>query len=187
MHMSSFFSCICLQMHSMRGREVVSISAGKYWTAAATSAGDVYILDGKKYKDEAPIPTRLNGIKNATSVSVGETHLLILCSLYHPPYLSRHERDGQKSRVETCEDLEEFDADFMFDDPQPESKLEDELFARKSVPSLKSLCEKMAAEFLVEPRNSVSLLDIADSLEANDLWAHCEVFLSRFCSSLSIS
>ncbi|CAA6653770.1 unnamed protein product [Spirodela intermedia] len=149
----------CQQMYSLQGRDVVSISAGKYWTVASTKMGDVYMLDGKRYKDETPIPTRLNGIKNATSASVGETHMLVVCALYHPPY--------------------RFDADFMFDDPRPESEMgEDELIS-KPIPSLKSLCEKVAAEVLVEPRNAIPLLEIADSLEANDLRAHCEEMAIR--------
>jgi hypothetical protein len=43
------------------------------------------------------------------------------------------------------------------------------------VPSLKSLCEKVAAECIVEPRNAIQLLEIADSLGAEDLKKYCEV------------
>lgn len=45
------------------------------------------------------------------------------------------------------------------------------------VPSLKSLCEKVAAEFLVEPHSAIQLLEIADSLGADDLRKHCEVHI----------
>ncbi|XP_078435331.1 ankyrin repeat family protein / regulator of chromosome condensation (RCC1) family protein [Wolffia australiana] len=165
----------CHQLHSLRGKEVVSVSAGKYWTAAATSTGDVYMLDGKKYKDTAPTPTRIHGIKNVTSVSVGETHLLFICGLYHPPSFVGLEGGSQKTNPESCNDLEEFDADFIFDDPLPKSNLAVvEECTGKPIPSLKSLCEKTAAKFLMEPRNAISLLEIADSLEANDLWSFCE-------------
>lgn len=164
-------------MYSLQGRDVVSISAGKYWTVAATKMGDVYMLDGKRYKDETPIPTRLNGIKNATSASVGETHLLVVCALYHPPYLSGLGVDAQEPKLKPADELEEFDADFMFDDPQPASEMGEDELTSKPIPTLKSLCEKVAAEVLVEPRNAIHLLEIADSLEANDLRAHCEVFL----------
>lgn len=155
----------------------MSISAGKYWTVAATKMGDVYMLDGKRYKDETPIPTRLNGIKNATSASIGETHLLVVCALYHPPYLSGLGVDAQEPKLKPADELEEFDADFMFDDPQPASEMGEDELTSKPIPTLKSLCEKVAAEVLVEPRNAIHLLEIADSLEANDLRAHCEVFL----------
>lgn len=54
---------------------MVSISAGKYWIASVTACGDVCMWDGKKRKDEPPLVTRLHGVKRATLVSVGETHL----------------------------------------------------------------------------------------------------------------
>ncbi|MQL74597.1 hypothetical protein Taro_006979 [Colocasia esculenta] len=167
----------CQQVYPLCGRNIVSISAGKYWTAAVTTTGDVYMWDGKKYKDETPIPTRLHGIKRATSVSVGETHLLITCALYHLIYQSKMEVECQKPKLEFADEHEELDEDFMFNDMQSEKELQPikaDDFTSKSIPSLKSLCEKMAAEFLVEPRNAIQLLEIADSLEANDLRAHCE-------------
>lgn len=76
----------CQQLYALCGRPIGSISAGKYWTAAVTTTGDVYMWDAKKGKDEPPVATRLHGVKRATSVSVGETHLLIISSLYHPLY-----------------------------------------------------------------------------------------------------
>ncbi|KAK9290069.1 hypothetical protein L1049_008233 [Liquidambar formosana] len=133
----------CQQLYSLCGRNMVSISAGKYWTAAVTSTGDVYTWDGKNGKDKPPVATRLHGVKRATSVSVGETHLLIVGSLYHP---STIQNDDAGSRP---------------------------------VPSLKNLCEKVAAECLVEPRNVIQLLEIADSLGADDLKKYCEEIAIR--------
>lgn len=156
----------------------MSISSGKYWTAAVTTTGDVYMWDGKKSKDETPIPTRLHGVKRATSVSVGETHLLIVCALYHPVYLPKSAEVSQKLRLDGSDELEQFDEDFMFNDIETAKRacsLEKNDISSRSAPSLKSLCEKVAAEFLVEPRNTMQLLEIADSLDANDLRMHCEV------------
>ncbi|RWR80370.1 inhibitor of Bruton tyrosine kinase [Cinnamomum micranthum f. kanehirae] len=167
----------CQQVYSLCGRNVVSISSGKYWTAAVTTTGDVYMWDGKKSKDETPIPTRLHGVKRATSVSVGETHLLIVCALYHPVYLPKLAEVSQKLRLDGSDELEEFDEDFMFNDIETAKRacsLEKNDIGSRSAPSLKSLCEKVAAEFLVEPRNTMQLLEIADSLDANDLRMHCE-------------
>lgn len=158
----------------------MSISSGKYWTAAVTTAGDVYMWDGKKYKDETPVPTRLHGVKHATSVSVGETHLLIVCALYHPVYPPKLAEVPQKSKLEGVDELEELDEDFMFNDIEIDkrmSSLEKDNLGSRSPPSLKSLCEKVAAEFLVEPRNAMQLLEIADSLDADDLRMHCEVII----------
>lgn len=159
---------------------MVSVSAGKYWTAAVTSTGDVYMWDGKKGKDDPSVATRLHGVKKATSVSVGETHLLFISSLYHPVYpsnISHHPQNlGLKAKVE----LDELDENFAHNDMESDNILltiQKDDIKTKPVPSLKSLCEKVAAEFLVEPRSAIQLLEIADSLGANDLRKHCEVHL----------
>lgn len=170
-------------------RNIVSISAGKYWTAAVTVTGDVYMWDGKKGKGSPPTPTRLHGVKKATSIAVGETHLMIISSLYHPGYLPSIADSSQNMKI--LGELDELHEAFAFDDEmEPENDLcytQKDDFSRsallgsenvpekKSVPSLKSLCENMAAEHLVEPRNVLQLLEIADTLGADDLKKHCEV------------
>lgn len=166
----------CQQLYSMCGRNVVSISAGKYWTAAVTATGDVYMWDGKKSKDNPPFVTRLHGVKRATSVSVGETHLLIVGSLYHPIYPPNVAKNPQKLKLNGRNDLEEFDEDFMFNDESNNmlSTIDKDDSGVRSAPSLKSLCEKVAAECFVEPRNALQLLEISDSLGADDLKKHCE-------------
>ena len=158
---------------------MVSISAGKYWTAAVTATGDVYMWDGKKGKDKPPVATRLHGVKKATSVSVGETHLLIVASLYHPEYPLNMVDNSQKLRLNNRDDMEELNEDILFEDMESNnmilSSVQNDTFGQKSVPSLKSLCEKVAAECLVEPRNAIQLLEIADSLGADELKKYCEV------------
>lgn len=156
---------------------MVSVSAGKYWTAGVTSSGDVYMWDGKKRKDEPPVVTRLHGIKRATSVSVGETHLLVISSLYHPPYsLNASESDiSLCSKPKLNDDLSELDEDFAYVNNETDDVASRGDNESKQIPSLKNLCEKVAAEHLVEPRNALQLLEIADSLEAHDLRKHCEV------------
>lgn len=157
---------------------MLCISAGKYWAAAVTSTGDVYMWDGKQGKQEAPSITRLHGVKRATSVSVGETHLLIVGSLYHPVYPQNLVNDPQKLNSKTSDEFDELDDNFMFNDLNS-NKISSALpkgdFGNRVSPSLKSLCEKVAAEHLVEPRNAIQLLEIADSLGAHDLRKHCEV------------
>ncbi|XP_022978079.1 uncharacterized protein LOC111478166 isoform X2 [Cucurbita maxima] len=167
----------CQQLYSLCGRDVVSISAGKYWIAAVTSIGDVFMWDGKNGKDKPPLATRLHGVKRATYVSVGETHLLIVGSLYHPAYHVYGNKISKNHISNGMDELDELDEDLMFHDidsvtePSTSPKVATEL---RCVPSLKSLCEKVAAESLVEPRNAIQLLEIADSLEADDLRKHCE-------------
>ncbi|KAH6802551.1 ankyrin repeat family protein / regulator of chromosome condensation family protein [Perilla frutescens var. frutescens] len=182
----------CRQLHSLCGKGIVSISAGKYWTAAVTVTGDIYMWDGKKGKDAPTTPTRLHGVKKAASVSVGETHLLIVSSLYHPCYIPHIADGSQKQKVQG--ELDELCEGFMFDDVEYEDVLsnmqKDDIenpelpgsrnsYKTPSVPSLKSLCEKLAAEHLVEPRNAIQLLEIADSLGAHDLKGHCEEIVIR--------
>lgn len=154
---------------------MVSVSAGKYWTAGVTDSGDVYYWDGKKSKDEPPIITRLNGIKRATSVSVGETHLLVISSLHHPSYCLVNSDGPQCSKPKSTDDLSELDQDFAYDGIEIDEMTQKVNTEGKQTPTLKSLCEKVAAEHLVEPRSALQLLEIADSLEAHDLKKHCEV------------
>lgn len=157
---------------------MVSISAGKYWTAAATATGDVYLWDGKKGKDKPPVATRLHGVKKATSVSVGETHLLIVASLYHPEYPLNKVDNSQKLKLNNQDDMEELHEDIFFEDMEPNnmiSSVQNDTLGQRSVPSLKSLCEKVAADCLVEPRNAMSMLEISDCLGADELKKYCEV------------
>lgn len=132
--------------------------------------------DGKN-RAEPPTVTRLHGVKKATSVAVGETHLLIVNSLYHPP-CPNIVYDPQKLKLKVKDELDELHEGFAFEDLDsgelPSTLKQDEVTS-KNAPSLKSLCEKVAAEHLVEPRNAVTLLEIADSLGADDLRKHCEV------------
>lgn len=167
----------CQQLFLACGRSITSISAGKYWAAAVTATGDVYQWDGKRGKDKPPIASRLHGVKRATSVAVGETHLLIVGSLYHPVYPPSVATNPQKPELNVRDESEELDEGFMFHEMESDNLLltsDKDDFGKKPVPSLKGLCEKVAAECLVEPRNAIQLLEIADSLGATDLRKHCE-------------
>ncbi|XP_073066819.1 uncharacterized protein [Primulina eburnea] len=181
----------CQQLHSLCGKSIVSVSSGKYWTAAVTITGDVYMWDSKKAKDEPPAPTRMHGVKKATKVSVGETHLLLINSLYHPGYPPSTADSAEELKVK--DESHELCENFMFDDLEFEdicSNVQKDSVStgltdhrnfseKRGVPTLKSLCEKMAAEHLVEPRNAIQLLEIADSLEANDLRKYCQEIAIR--------
>ncbi|KAK8542910.1 hypothetical protein V6N12_015488 [Hibiscus sabdariffa] len=172
----------CQQLYSLCGKIIVSISAGKYWVAAATTTGDVYMWDGKKSMDKPPVATRLHGVKRATSVSVGETHLLTIVSLYHPVYSPNMPQSDLAPKLEFNDDEEEFDEEILLNDSEPgsmTSSVHKNDSEKKTIPSLKSLCEKAAAECLVEPRNAIQLLEIAASLGADDLRKHCEDIVIR--------
>lgn len=172
----------CQQLYFLNGRKIVDISAGKYWSAAVTSTGDIYMWDGKKGKEKTPAVARLHGAKRASKVSVGETHLLIVGSVYHPAYPVKLAKDSQKPNAKIPNEQGELDDCFLFNDVESDSTSpasQNENAGDKLVPSLKSLCEKAAAECLVEPRNALQLLEIADSLGADDLRRHCEEIVIR--------
>ncbi|KAI9120672.1 hypothetical protein K1719_007705 [Acacia pycnantha] len=172
----------CQQIYAMCGKNIVSLSAGKYWTAAVTATGDIYVWDGKKGKDKPPVSTRLHGVKRATSVSVGETHLLIVASLYHPSYPLITIENSHRLKLDDREDVGELSEEILFEDMETNnmiSSTQTDNSGQQSVPSLKSLCEKVAAEHLVEPRNAIQLLEIADSLGADDLKKYCEEIVIR--------
>ncbi|KAK8957310.1 Ultraviolet-B receptor UVR8 [Platanthera zijinensis] len=172
----------CEQVNSLSGKNFASISSGKYWTATVTTTGDVYMWDGKKYKHGTPVITRLPGIKHVTSACVGETHLLAVCALYHPPYIHASILNHQTSITKSSDDIDGSEEELLFADKEPDI-LEPVMQHKKEVytrlPTLKSLCEKVAAEFIVEPRNAIQLLEIADSLEAENLRKHCEDLVIR--------
>ncbi|XAR64848.1 hypothetical protein NMG60_11008720 [Bertholletia excelsa] len=172
----------CQQLYSLCGRPIVSVSAGKYWTAAVTTTGDVYMWDGKKGKGEPPTATRLHGAKRATSVSVGETHLLIVGSLYHPIYPSSTINSSNKIKPSARNELDELDEDFIFNDLDSDkisSTINKADVRSRPPPTLKGLCEKVAAEHLLELQNALQLLEIADSLGADHLRKHCEDIVLR--------
>lgn len=140
--------------------------------------------DGKKVKDKSPTATRLHGVKRATLVSVGETHLMIVGSLYHPVYPANEIKMPQELKPNARDESDELDEDFMFNVMESDKSLPTLLVddgGSRLVPSLKSLCEKVAAECLLEPRNALQLLEIADSLGADDLKNYSEVFFLTIC------
>lgn len=169
----------CQQLYTLCGKNMVSVSAGKYWTAGVTSSGDVYYWDGKKRNDEPPAITRLHSIKRATSVSVGETHILVISSLYHPSYCLGNSNTLSGLKPKSSDDLSELDEDFAYNDIEIDVATQKGNSENKQIPTLKSLCEKAAADHLVEPRSALQLLEIADSLEAHDLRKHCEEIVIR--------
>lgn len=135
--------------------------------------------DGKKGKEKPPTLTRLHGVKKATSVSVGETHLLIISSLYHPGYPPSMSNNHSILKQKMKTDADELNEGFMFDEIESEEVpiiSEKDNAKNKTAPTLKSLCETVTAKHLLEPRNAIQLLEISDSLGAEDLRNHCEVF-----------
>ncbi|KAL3532222.1 hypothetical protein ACH5RR_005743 [Cinchona calisaya] len=178
---SSDSSLRCQQLYSLCGRSFVSVSSGKCWTAAVTDSGDVYMWDGKNRKNEPPNATRLHGVKKATSVSVGETHLLIISSLYHPIYPPKIMNSPMKVNQKVKNETHEFDEGSIFNDLESDdvSSIDQKENVVKTVPSLKMLCEIAAIEYLLEPRSAIQLLEIADSLGADELRKHCEEIAIR--------
>ncbi|KAL1064224.1 hypothetical protein V6Z11_D13G197900 [Gossypium hirsutum] len=149
----------CQQLYSLCEKTIISISAGKYWAATATAT-----------------------VKRATSVAVGETHLLSIVSPYHPIYPPNMPPSDQVPKLKVNDEVQELDEEVLFNDPDSSgmrSSMHKFGSEKKTIPSLKSLCEKVAAECLVEPQNAIQLLQIADSLGADDLRKYCEDIVIR--------
>ncbi|KAF2288172.1 hypothetical protein GH714_004789 [Hevea brasiliensis] len=179
-----------LKFHRMERLHVASIAAGMVHSLALTDDGAVFywlsadpdlrcqqVYLKELGEDNLPAVNRLHVVKRATSVSVGETHLLIVGSLYHPTYPPNVIDSLENQKLQVGDEVEDLDEDFMYNDVESNhmsSAVEKDDCAQRPIPSLKSLCEKVAAESLVEPRNAIQMLEIADSLEAEDLRKHCQ-------------
>ncbi|MBA0874435.1 hypothetical protein Goshw_016730, partial [Gossypium schwendimanii] len=153
-----------MKFHRKERLHVVAIAAGMVHSMAITEDGALFYWvssdpdlrcqqDGKKSMDKPPVATRLHGVKRATSVSVGETHLLSIVSLYHPIHPPYMPLSDQVPKLKVNDEVQELDEEV--------------------------LCEKVAAECLVEPQNAIQLLEIADSLGADDLRKYCEDIVIR--------
>ncbi|CAK9191892.1 unnamed protein product [Sphagnum troendelagicum] len=171
------------QLISMTGHQAVAVAAGKFRTAVATSAGSIYAWDGEGIKgDSSPVPVRVHGIKHATSVSVGESHSLSIAALYVPIYSSKEVVEPLVKGKGLLDGEESLDEDFDMDDnlgcPEPMGIITGPA-ATEGVPSLKDLCQKVIAEAVLEPKNALQLLEVADGLGADHLRRHCEDLVLR--------
>ncbi|XP_024524554.1 uncharacterized protein LOC9633257 [Selaginella moellendorffii] len=152
------------QVLTMTGHHALSVSAGKYRTAVATSTGDVYAWDSDK--SSSPAPLRIHGIKRATLLAVGETHSLAVTEIYVPAYQSDSEPLVPN---QTATDDNGDDALVVTPPRDPEDRL----------PSLRDLCQKVIATTIVEPRNALQILEFADALGADELKRYCESLILR--------
>eukprot|EP00252_Welwitschia_mirabilis_P019140 TRINITY_DN4353_c0_g1_i1.p1 TRINITY_DN4353_c0_g1~~TRINITY_DN4353_c0_g1_i1.p1 ORF type:complete len:1124 (+),score=296.88 TRINITY_DN4353_c0_g1_i1:577-3948(+) len=168
----------CQQLYCPTDSTAVAISSGKVCTSFVTSTGDVYAWDGKKNSDNSPIIQRIHGIKHAISVSVGYKHFLAVSAIYSPQYTSKYVIDAKTEKEEKDDLVHSSEEDDMIDTVQkePEGSNCVNKFP-KALPSLKDLCQKVAAESLLNAKNAIHLLDVADMLEAEDLQRHCEDFV----------
>nr|KJB82408.1 hypothetical protein B456_013G194200 [Gossypium raimondii] len=165
-----------MKFHRKERLHAVAIAAGMVHSMAITEDGALFYWvssdpdlrcqqDCKKSMDKPPVATQLHGVKRATSVSVGETHLLSIVSLYHsihPPYMPLSD---QVPKLKVNDEGQELDEEVLFNDPDSSG--------------MRSSMHKIAAECLVEPQNAIQLLEIADSLGADDLRKYCEDIVIR--------
>ena len=166
----------------MAGHHAVGVAAGKFRTAIITSCGDIYAWDGEKMKTDTPVPFRIQGIKHASYVSVGENHSLAVASVFTPKFPPQCAATQLYSPVDSSlKDLEDsdealdFDGTMSFDHFEGDNISADLRRLPLEPPSLKELCENVVCQQVVEPKNSLQLLEVADSLGASKLRKHCEV------------
>eukprot|EP00249_Psilotum_nudum_P024626 c29240_g3_i1 orf=961-3504(+) len=171
----------CHQLLSISRNQAVAVAAGKYRTAVVTASGDVYVWDGEGVKGNAlPVPFRVHGIKHATCISVAENHSLVAAAVYLPKFPPKHTSETNPVTGAVSKDLDESDEVPDVDDSSLvwlHSKSKVCLETEKQpwcIPSLKDICQRVMVEYVVEPKNALHLLEIADSLGAHDLRKHCE-------------
>lgn len=165
---------------SLAGHQALAVAAGKYRTAVVTASGNIYAWDGEKTKEDMlPVPFRVHGVKHAINISVGENHSLAVAAVYTPKLVSHSSTEifSPADREPEPEDVEE---DLEFDEMgiafSTKSKSCSEVMRLpREPPSLKELCENVISQQVVEPKNALQLLEVADSLGAGKLRKHCEV------------
>lgn len=168
----------CQQLLSMAGHHAVALAAGKYRTAVVTAVGNVYAWDGEKTNVDMPlVPFRIHGIKHATHISVGENHSLVIASVYMPKFPPQSPTETSVAVDGRAQEDGEEDLDMdeiRLDGPSEGTSHIEVVWQPCRVPSLKELCQKVMAQCIVEPKNALQLLEVADSLGAVDLRKHCE-------------
>lgn len=170
----------CHQLTSMAGHQAVAVAAGKYRTAIVTAVGNIYAWDGEKTKvDMPPAPFRIHGIKHAIHVSVGENHSLAVAAVYLPKFPPQSATDLCQPVESLSRDLEDADEDLDFDEMGINFSVKSKSCTEAvrlpcEAPSLKELCENVISQHVVEPKNALQLLEVADSLGASKLRKHCE-------------
>lgn len=167
----------CHQLMSLAGHQALAVAAGKYRTAVVTASGNIYAWDGEKTKEDMPpVPFRIHGVKHAIHISVGENHSLAVAAVYTPKLPSHSSTEFCSPAYREPEDVEE---DLEFDEMgitfSTKSKYCSEVMRLpREPPSLKELCENVISQQVVEPKNALQLLEVADSLGAGKLRKHCE-------------
>ncbi|MCO5607570.1 hypothetical protein L7F22_061767 [Adiantum nelumboides] len=167
----------CHQLMSLAGQQALAVAAGKYRTAVVTALGDIYAWDGEKAKEDMPpAPFRIHGIKHTALISVGENHSLAVAAVYTPSLQSQESSEVSPQGNRESEDFEEdFEFDEMGSSFSTRSKPCNELLRLpREPPTLKELCENVISQHVVEPKNALQLLEIADSVGAINLRNHCE-------------
>jgi hypothetical protein len=166
----------------MAAHHAVGVAAGKFRTAIVTSFGDIYAWDGEKMKTETPVPVHIQGIKHACNISVGENHSLAIASVYtpkFPPQLMTAQlytsSDNSVKDLDDSDEVFDFDAAMAIDHSERNESCADLRMLPVEPPSLKELCENVVCQQIVEPKNALQILEVADSLGASKLRKHCEV------------
>lgn len=167
----------CHQLMPLAGHQALAVAAGKYRTAVVTVLGDIYAWDGEKAKDNtSPVPFRVHSIKRTTLVAVGENHSLAVAAVYTPSLQAREavevcpQAERESDDLEEDLELEEMGMSFpTTSEPRNESSR-----LPREPPTLKELCENVISQHVVECKNALQLLEVADSIGASKLRKHCE-------------
>jgi hypothetical protein len=163
-----------VQLKALAAHHAVSVSAGKHRTAVITSLGTVFAWDGAR--DQKPDPLRIPNLKQTTHIAVGESHSVAVATVWIPPFPLQNTQPQEVSAR---------DSDFAGDensDEELEGGLGKVVVAAGRVPwqgSLKSLCQREIAHSIVEAKNVLQMVELADALEADELKAFSQAMVLR--------
>ncbi|GBG63273.1 hypothetical protein CBR_g37359 [Chara braunii] len=178
-------SIVINQIWSLAGHEVVAVAAGKHRSAVASAMGAVYMWDALAV-DAVPHPVRIPGLHQAVDLSMGESHSIAICTLSIPAYaLIEHVEGELGDLAQRLDGPGEADSegDFKFEDATQEGLCPGRkvpiFCGGRELPSLKEICEEVIAKTMVEPKNVLLMLELADSLGAHNLKHYCEMLVLK--------
>jgi hypothetical protein len=164
-----------VQLKALAAHHAVSVSAGKHRTAVITSLGTVFAWDGAR--DQKPDPLRIPNLKQTTHIAVGESHSVAVATVWIPPFPLQTTQPQEVSARDS-----DFAGDENSDEELEVGMLGKVVVAAGRAPgqgSLKSLCQREIAHSIVEAKNVLQMVELADALEADELKAFSQAMVLR--------
>eukprot|EP01035_Chromulina_nebulosa_P018843 gene18843-24628_t len=171
------------------GGKIIHVAASSNRTCAVTELGDLYtwgatdtqgILGHSSKSNYQPLPKRVNGIKRAKSVAIGDDHTLVLTNCLLPAYpLQKFYERIALVINDSDNDKESVDAPFDLGDEIDKSTIvinEDTII---EIPTLKQLCEHKLS-LLADIKAIPYLYSLSETYNATSLNQFCKEFIDLY-------